>query len=81
VLEDLTIRDELRPGADLQRLYVRVRRFSIPKWSLSALTGVLLAPIMRFGEWSVALGVLALLTSATAVWTLRRARRRPQPPS
>jgi hypothetical protein len=72
-LENLTILDELRPGANLQELYSRVRRFSIPKWIASALTNALIASIAAFGGWAVPLGLLAGLTAFVSLLTLRRA--------
>ena len=65
VLEDVTILEELRPGADLARLYSRVRRFSIPKWALAALTDLLLASFFAFGWWAV-LGIPAVAASAVS---------------
>jgi hypothetical protein len=72
VLEDLTILQELRPQADLARLYPRVRGFSIPKWTLAAVTDLLLASFFAFGWWGL-LGIPALAASAVSARMVWRA--------
>jgi hypothetical protein len=72
VLENLTILRELRPGADLPELYSRVRHFSIPKWTLAAVTDFSLGSLVAFGRWTRALGVVAALMGIASLLTLKR---------
>ena len=66
----LDVLEELRPGADLARLYSRVRSFSIPKWALAAMTDLLLASFFAFGWWAVLAipAVAGSAVSARMVW-------------
>ena len=72
VLENLTILRELRPGADLPKLYSRVRGFSISKWILAAITDFSLASFLAFGRWTRALGVVAALVGVASLLTVKR---------